>query len=102
MSWNPQLPPGYIDKPKGLGTFAKIGIGLATLVFAFLGYGAYLSNTSEGKAASKAEAAIDLCWKGSDDQLQTIEARRFIRSTCQMMVEKYEKEHGRSSFLRRE
>lgn len=53
-------------------------------------------------AKSQARAAIDLCWKGVDDQLQSQESRRFIRGTCQMMVKKFETEFGASPTLRRD
>ncbi|QJC78934.1 hypothetical protein [Pseudomonas umsongensis] len=51
---------------------------------------------------TKARSAIDLCWKGVDDELQSLSTRRFVRGTCQMMVEKYETKYGRSPTLRRE
>lgn len=50
----------------------------------------------------KARAAIDLCWKGVDDNIQTRDARSFIRGACQGMVEKYEATYGRSASLRRD
>lgn len=51
---------------------------------------------------SKARYAIDLCWEGVDDELQSLDVRRFVRGTCQMMVEKFEQQYGRSASLRRE
>ena len=51
---------------------------------------------------SKARAAIDICWESVDDNLQSLDTRRFARGTCQMMVEKYETKYGRSATLRRE
>ena len=51
---------------------------------------------------SKARAAIDLCWEGVDDELQSLSTRRFIRGTCQMMVEKFEANYGPSPSLRRD
>lgn len=53
-------------------------------------------------AKDKSRIAIELCWKDFDDDLKSVETRRFIRSTCQSMVKKYEEQYGRSVTLRRE
>jgi hypothetical protein len=82
--------------------FKKIVIGLVAALGLFLAYGAIIGNTPEGKEKARARDAIDLCWKGVDDSLQSLSSRRFIRDTCQKMVEKYESEFGPSSTIRKE
>lgn len=50
----------------------------------------------------RARIAIDLCWKGVDDPLQSLDVRRLMRGTCKQMVGQYESKYGRSATLRRE
>ncbi|MBC8783634.1 hypothetical protein [Pseudomonas fluorescens] len=80
----------------------KIVIGLVVAAVLFLGYGAIIGNSPEGKQKSVARDAIDLCWKGVDDSLQSLSTRRFVRGTCQKMVAQYEEEYGPSSTIRKE
>lgn len=80
----------------------KIAIGIVVAMILFIGYGAIIGNTPEGKLKSRARDAIDLCWKGVDDSLQSLSNRRFVRGACQKMVQDYESEFGPSSTIRKE
>lgn len=80
----------------------RIAIGLIVAAVLFLGYGAIIGNTPEGQQKSRARDAIDLCWKGVDDNLQSLSNRRFVRGACQKMVQDYEAEFGPSSTIRKE
>lgn len=64
-------------------------IAAALLVVAFLGFGAYLSNTKEGGERIDERAAIEECRKGENDELQELSTRRMIREVCDKMEADY-------------
>lgn len=62
---------------------------LGLLLVAFLAWGAYLSNTPDGKTKAAERTAIAECRKGEKDELTPIEQRRFIREACDTMEAGY-------------
>ena len=84
---------------KGLPIWAWIILTPIVLLVLMMVIGALSGPPSEN---DKARAAIDLCWKDFDDPLASIQTKRFVRGACQMMVEKFETNYGRSVTLRRE
>lgn len=93
--------PNSAKQPTTTGTPIWIWVVLTPILL--LG-GLMLIGALSGPPTEKdnARAAIDLCWKGVDDNLASVEARRFVRGACQKMVDKFEAQYGRSSSLRRE
>ncbi|UVL53982.1 hypothetical protein [Pseudomonas sp. B21-035] len=88
------LPPGFVDKPKGMGVLAKISITAVALLVAFLGFGAYVGSTPEGKAKSEARAAIDLCRDRESSYSGPANARSIISGACQMLEDDFRRKFG--------
>ncbi|NBM98599.1 hypothetical protein [Proteus sp. G2660] len=72
----------------------KLLLIVIVLIVAFLGYGAIMSSTPEGKEKAKARNAIDYCWKEYDKKSITNEQRRFIASTCEKMESDFRSRYG--------
>lgn len=52
---------------------------------AFLGFGAYISSTPEGKARSQSRAAIDLCHEERDKQPRGTSTWQFVDKACKKL-----------------
>lgn len=70
-------------------------IAVAVAVVAFLGWGAYLSNTKDGEDRSRERQAIEACREGENDQLQELSTRRTVREVCDKMEADYVAKWGR-------
>ncbi|MNP37447.1 hypothetical protein D3C76_1308950 [compost metagenome] len=77
-----------------MGVFAKISITVVVLGVAFLGFGAYVGSTPEGKAKSKARAAIDLCRDRESSYVGSADARSIISGACQMLEDDFRSQFG--------
>ncbi|MDX9668066.1 hypothetical protein QMK50_24255 [Pseudomonas sp. P5_152] len=88
------LPPGFVDKPQGMGVLSKLSIMAVALTVAFLSFGAYVGSTPEGKAKAKDRAAIDLCHDRESEFLGSAEARNIISGACRMLEADFRKRFG--------
>lgn len=88
------LPPGYTDKPKGMGSFAKTMLLLLAVVVAFLSFGAYKASTPEGKEKSRARAAIEVCRDRESTYRGSENARDLLSGTCEMMENDFRSKFG--------
>ena len=88
------LPSGFVDKPKSMGVLTKLSVTAVVLVMAFLGFGAYVSSTPEGKAKTKDRAAIDLCHDRESEFMGSAEARGIITGACRMLEDDFRKRFG--------
>ena len=89
------LPDGYQEKPKGMGIFAKLCLGLLALVVAFLGFGFYVGSTPEGKARAKARTAIEICRDRESSYIGPESSREIITGACKILEDKYRAKFGR-------
>lgn len=87
-------PPGSGDKPKGMGALFKLSITAVVLFVAFLGFGAYVGGTPEGKAKARDRAAIDLCHDRESEFMGSAEARDIITGACRMLEADFQKRFG--------
>lgn len=79
---------------EGMGTFAKLGIGVGIAVVAFLLFG-FLAEAQPGaKEKASARDAISECRRLQDDPLKPIEVRRFIKESCEGMVSQFIQRYG--------
>lgn len=88
------LPPGFVDKSKEMGILAKLSITIVGLVVAFLGFGAYVGSTPEGKTKANARAAIELCHDRESSFVGSYDARSIISGACRMLEDDFRKEFG--------
>ncbi|MEQ4644684.1 hypothetical protein ACIS7S_12075 [Providencia sp. DFU6] len=72
----------------------KILLAIIILVVAFLGFGAFVSSTPEGKEKSKARDAIKYCWSEYDKKSITDEQKRFIAGACEKMESDFRSNYG--------
>ncbi|HBP0911844.1 TPA: hypothetical protein L5599_003515 [Pseudomonas aeruginosa] len=70
---------------KGIGVLRWAALAVIAGGVAFLGFGAYIGSTPEGKARSQARAAIDLCREERDRQPSGSSTWQFVDRTCKKM-----------------
>lgn len=71
-------------------------IAVVVALVAFMGWGAYLSNTKDGEERIAQRKAIKECRDGENDQLQELSVRRTIREVCDKMEADYVAKWGSS------
>ncbi|HAU4420433.1 hypothetical protein [Citrobacter freundii] len=67
---------------------------MVVLVIAFLGWGAYLNETPEGKEKGRARDAIKLCWSEQSKKSNSAEQGRFIAGACELMEKEFRAKFG--------
>lgn len=79
---------------EGMGIIAKVGIGVGIAFVAFILFG-FLAEAQPGaKEKASARDAISECRRQQDDPLKPMEARRFIKETCEGMVSQFIQRYG--------
>ncbi len=79
---------------KGMGVFSKILLGAAVLVVAFLGFGAFVVNTPEGKAKAKARNAIDYCHDQERSYTGGAAEKSIISGACRKLENDFRSQFG--------
>lgn len=82
---------GAINRQPKSKTWLLIPLFLIAVVFI---WGLSISNTPEAKAKARERAAIDMCWEEHERKSLDPATQRFVASTCEMMEDKFRKEHG--------
>jgi len=72
----------------------KVILIVLAVIVVFLGYGAYVNSTPEGKAKSKDRQAIDYCWSTQKKKSNTPEQARFIAGACEKMENDFRAKYG--------
>lgn len=62
---------------------------------AFLGFGAVVGNSPEGKVRSGEQGAIEQCWSEQRKTSNDPATARFIAGACEKMEQDYTSKHGR-------
>lgn len=86
--------PELVGEPKGMGILAKLSITAAVLVIAFLGFGAYIGSTPEGKTKASARYAIDLCHREESNYSGSAGAKSIISGACRKLENDFRSQFG--------
>lgn len=70
---------------KGIGALGWTVLAVIAGGGAFLGFGAYIGSTPEGKARSQSRAAIDLCHEERDKQPRSTSTWHFVDKACKKL-----------------
>lgn len=72
----------------------KVAVGLVVAAVLFLGFGAIVSNTPQGKAKIQARDAIDLCHREESSYAGTAGAKSIITGACRKLEDDFRLKFG--------
>lgn len=74
----------------------KAVIILGALIVAFLGFGAILGNTPEGRARQAERDKIDVCWDTQQRKSMDYAQQRILAGACEKMEADFRNRFGRN------
>lgn len=86
--------PAEPKKPGGIGILGKLIIFLVVATALFLGFGAYVGSTPEGKAKAQAREAIEQCRQNERTFIGSASARSIITGACEKLEGDFYRQFG--------